>query len=196
MVKLTKIYTRTGDSGTTGLGSGERTPKNHPRVVSYGSVDEANAVIGVAVTHAKPDCPLRKQLTAIQHDLFDLGADLCTPVTENEDPEMVLRITQERIDALEAMIDDWNAHLESLTSFVLPGGTHLGAALHVARTVCRRAERDVLAILEQEPERTSGLTLMYLNRLSDLLFVMARVANDFGKSDVLWVPGKNRNEDN
>jgi cob(I)alamin adenosyltransferase len=198
MVKLTKIYTRTGDSGTTGLGTGERVPKGDLRVASYGSVDETNAVVGVAVTHAEVDSAMWKRLRAIQHDLFDLGADLCTPIKPDEDPAMVLRITQGQVDALEVAIDGWNKDLEALTSFVLPGGTALAAALHVARTVCRRAEREVAELLLKEPERTSGLTMTYLNRLSDLLFVMGRVANDpemgGGSGDVLWVPGKNRED--
>ncbi len=198
MVKLTKIYTRTGDSGTTGLGTGERVPKGDLRVASYGSVDETNAAVGVAVIHADEGGAMWKRLRAIQHDLFDLGADLCTPIKADEDPALVLRITQGQVDALEAAIDGWNKDLEALTSFVLPGGTALAAALHVARTVCRRAEREVSELLLKEPERTSGLTMTYLNRLSDLLFVMGRAANDpelgGGSGDVLWVPGKNRED--
>jgi len=195
MVKLTKIYTRTGDSGTTGLGTGQRVHKSHPRVESYGGVDETNAVLGVAILHTTDEGDAKEMkalLESIQHDLFDLGADLCTPIKADEDPAMVLRITQAQIDRLEEAIDKWNSDLEALTSFVLPGGTALSSHLHVARTVCRRAERHVAALLELEPEQTSGLTMMYLNRLSDLLFVLGRAANDGGKGDVLWVPGKNR----
>jgi len=195
MVKLTKIYTRTGDSGTTGLGSGQRVAKSHPRVGSYGGVDETNAVLGVAIGHAERGSAMAVLLGSIQHDLFDLGADLCTPIKADEDPAMVLRITQSQIDRLEEAIDQWNKDLESLTSFVLPGGTMLASQLHVARTVCRRAEREVSALIEIEPEETSRLTMMYLNRLSDLLFVLGRAANSGGMGglgDVLWVPGANR----
>ncbi len=192
MVKLTKIYTRTGDSGTTGLGSGERVHKSDVRVESYGGVDETNAALGMAIVHCG-SCPeMNQMLKSIQHDLFDLGADLCNPVVQGEESGAVLRITQGQVDRLEEAIDRWNGDLEPLRSFVLPGGTELGAWLHVARTVCRRAERGVAELIEAERERTSGLTLTYLNRLSDLLFVLGRVANDGGKDDVLWVPGKSR----
>lgn len=192
MVKLTKIYTRTGDSGTTGLGGGQRVHKSHPRVESYGGVDETNAVLGVAIIHAQGDPKMKGLLESIQHDLFDLGADLCTPIAKGEDASKALRITQTQVDRLEAAIDDWNKDLGSLTSFVLPGGTPLSSHLHVARTVCRRAERHVAALLELEADQTSGLTMMYLNRLSDLLFVLGRWANNRGGGDVLWVPGKSR----
>ncbi len=192
MVKLTKIYTRTGDSGTTGLGTGQRVHKSHPRVESYGGVDETNAAIGVAILQAGDDAEIKTLLESIQHDLFDLGADLCTPIKKDEDPAMVLRVTQAQVDRLEDAIDRWNADLEALTSFVLPGGTPLSSYLHVARTVCRRAERHVAALIELEADETSMLTMMYLNRLSDLLFVLGRAANDGGKGDVLWVPGKTR----
>ncbi|MGJ8635916.1 MAG: cob(I)yrinic acid a,c-diamide adenosyltransferase [Phycisphaerales bacterium] len=192
MVKLTKIYTRTGDSGTTGLGTGQRVHKSHPRVESYGGVDETNAAIGVAILQAGDNAEIKTLLESIQHDLFDLGADLCTPIKKDEDPAMVLRVTQAQVDRLEDAIDRWNADLEALTSFVLPGGTPLSSYLHVARTVCRRAERHVAALIELEADETSMLTMMYLNRLSDLLFVLGRAANDGGKGDVLWVPGKTR----
>jgi len=201
MVKLTKIYTRTGDSGTTGLGGGERVHKSDLRVESYGGVDEANAVIGVAIVHAGGiggDGKMKGLLESIQHDLFDLGADLCTPIKADEDPGMVLRVTQGQVDRLEEAIDVWNKNLGALTSFVLPGGTALASSLHVARTVCRRAERGVAELIEVDPERTSVLTMMYLNRVSDLLFVLGRAANDGGmggKGDVLWVPGTNRGTD-
>lgn len=192
MVKLTKIYTRTGDSGTTGLGTGKRVHKSHPRVGSYGGVDETNAAIGVAIQHADEGSLMRGLLEGIQHDLFDVGADLCTPIKEDEDPAMVLRVTQAQVDRLEEAIDHWNKDLGALTSFVLPGGSMLASQLHVARTVCRRAERDVAGLLELEPTETSGLTMTYLNRLSDLLFVLSRAANQGGAGDVLWVPGKMR----
>ncbi len=193
MVKLTKIYTRSGDQGTTGLGSGIRVPKAHPRVEAYGSVDETNAFVGKAVLGAQSVSPtIAKQLQLIQHDLFDLGADLCTPITESEGPGAALRITEPRIKQLEDLIDHYNEDLSSLTSFVLPGGSALAVDLHVARTVCRRAERMVSALIEIQPETTSILTMQYLNRLSDLFFVLSRVANTNGADDVLWVPGKNR----
>jgi len=190
MVKLTKIYTRTGDSGTTGLGSGERVHKSHVRVEAYGAVDETNAALGVAILHAGDIPKMRELLESIQHDLFDVGADLSTPVKADEDAAAVLRVTMGQVDRLEEAIDAWNKDLESLRSFVLPGGTALSCHLHVARTVCRRAERDVAGLIEVEPERTSGLAMMYLNRLSDLLFVLGRAGNAGG--DVLWVPGKSR----
>ena len=195
MVKLTKIYTRTGDQGTTGLGTGQRVAKSHPRVEAYGSVDEANAFLGLALATAQDTCrTLIDPLQLIQHDLFDLGADLCTPITPNEAPDAALRITEPQVKKLEDLIDEFNADLESLTSFILPGGSKLSADLHVARTVCRRAERALAHLIELEPHETSILTMHYLNRLSDLLFVLARVANANGKNDVLWVPGKNRDQ--
>ena len=190
MVKLTKIYTRTGDSGTTGLGSGERVSKSHIRVQAYGGVDETNAAVGVAILYA--DREMKVLLESIQHDLFDVGADLCVPVKEGEDVEGVLRVSQGQVDRLEEEIDGWNKGLGSLTSFVLPGGTAVACHLHVARTVCRRAERDVAGLIEVEGERTSVLAMKYLNRLSDLLFVLGRAGNDGGMGDVLWVAGKNR----
>lgn len=193
MVKLTKIYTRSGDSGTTGLGTGQRVPKSHPRVGAYGEVDEANAALGVAVCVAQGSHPrLAELLQTIQHDLFDVGADLCTPIRPDEAPDEALRITEARVTQLEALIDEHNADLATLSSFVLPGGSPLAAQLHVARTVCRRAERAVAHLIELEPQATSGLTMKYLNRLSDLLFVLSRHVNDKGRGDVLWVPGKNR----
>lgn len=193
MVKLTKIYTRSGDSGTTGLGTGQRVPKAHPRVEAYGCVDEANASMGVVVATAKQTHPeLAKTLELLQHDLFDLGADLCTPIGEGEAPGSALRITEPRIKGLEELIDEHNAELAPLNSFVLPGGSMLAAQLHVARTVCRRAERAVSHLIDLEPRDTSPLTMKYLNRLSDLLFVLSRFVNDKGQGDVLWVPGKNR----
>lgn len=193
MVKLTKIYTRSGDAGQTGLGNGKRVPKHDPRVEAYGTVDEANAMLGVVVHTAKAEnAPYASTLESIQHDLFDLGADLCTPMKPEETEGQALRITPGRVEALEHIIDEYNAPLESLTSFVLPGGSRLAAELHLARTITRRAERAVTTLLEIEPDTTSIVTMQFLNRLSDLLFVLARAANNNGKSDVLWVPGKNR----
>jgi len=193
MVKLNKIYTRSGDSGTTGLGTGQRVPKSHPRVEAYGSVDEANAALGLAVAIARRDhASMGDTLEALQHDLFDIGADLCTPITPDEAPDAALRITQGRVEQLESMIDEHNKNLKELNSFVLPGGTELAAQLHVARTVCRRAERAVAHLIDLEPDATSGLTMQYLNRLSDLLFVLSRFVNHEKGEDVLWVPGKNR----
>jgi len=195
MVKLTKIYTRSGDAGTTGLGSGKRVPKAHPRVEAYGGVDETNAFVGVAIAEAQSTHPrLAEHLERIQHDLFDLGADLCTPIAQDESPGAALRITAEQISAIEKLIDQYNADLETLSSFILPGGCKLAADLHVARTVCRRAERAVSTLIEQETKSTSILTMQYLNRLSDLLFVLARVANDNGSNDILWVACKNRTQ--
>lgn len=193
MVKLNKIYTRTGDDGTTGLASGQRVRKDDPRVEAYGTVDEANAHLGVAVTLCTPSqAPIREVLAAIQHDLFDLGADLATPLAPGEKPGERLRIVPAQTARLERQIDTFNAPLAPLNSFVLPGGTPLSSALHVARTVVRRAERLAVALVAQQPQSTSPETVRYLNRLSDLLFVLARSANDGGAADVLWVPGANR----
>ncbi len=200
MVKLNKIYTRSGDDGTTGLGTGDRVRKADPRVVAYGSVDETNAFVAMCAccipTDSKRGGRLGEALTAIQHDLFDVGADLCIPIAEGEDQSGMLRITAEQTAWVESVIDEYNADLQPLTSFVLPGGSVLAAQLHVARTVCRRAERDVSVLLEIEPDSTSMETMRYLNRLSDLLFVLARCANQEQLGgpggDVVWVPGKNR----
>jgi cob(I)alamin adenosyltransferase len=182
MVKLTKIYTRTGDDGRTGLGSNQRVPKDDARVEAYGDVDEANAAIGVALALARrdPNAPIAALLESIQQDLFDLGADLCVPLEEGADR---LRVTPDQTTRLEKAIDTHNEPLGPLTSFILPGGNDLAAALHVARCV---------TLMRAEPEATSAEPLRYLNRLSDLLFVLARVANDQGKSDILWKPGANR----
>lgn len=193
MVKLTKIYTRSGDSGTTGLGTGKRVPKHDPRVEAYGSVDEANAALGLAVCTARAEqSPLADLLESLQHDLFDVGADLCMPIEPDEQEGTALRITADRVRVLESVIDEHNADLAPLNSFVLPGGARLAAELHLARTVCRRAERVVAHLHQLEPEATSALTIQYLNRLSDLLFVLSRFVNGKGDGDVLWVPGKNR----
>ena len=197
MVKLNKIYTRTGDDGTTGLGTGERVPKTDIRVTAYGEVDEANAAIGRAFNAASQDTSetagdIAALLRRTQHDLFDVGADLCIPIKPDEDPEMTLRVTEPQVEFLETEIDRFNARLEPLTSFVLPGGTPLAAALHLARTITRRAERSTVALLRSQPDTTSPVAAQYLNRLSDLLFVLGRVANDDGKADVRWVPGAGR----
>ena len=193
MVKLTKIYTRSGDKGQTGLGNGQRVSKHDTRVEAYGAVDEANAVLGVAVCTARSESlSMTDLLESIQHDLFDVGADLCTPIKPDETPESALRVLPERVEMLEREIDRHNEPLAPLSSFVLPGGARLAAELHVARTVCRRAERDITRLLEAQPNETSPVTMQYMNRLSDLLFVLARVVNNNGNADVLWVPGKNR----
>lgn len=198
MVKLNRIYTRTGDDGSTGLGSGKRVPKDDPRVEAYGTVDEANASIGVAIAIAgstEPGSPadrILRILKEIQHDLFDVGADLCVPSAPGEAPGARLRVTQGQVERLERLIDEHNEALAALTSFVLPGGGRLAAGLHLARTIVRRAERLVVSLRTSDPAATSEVTVRYLNRLSDLLFVLARVANDGGATDVLWVPGANR----
>jgi cob(I)alamin adenosyltransferase len=195
MVVLNKIYTRTGDAGTTALGTGERVPKHSLRIAAYGSVDETNAAVGMARLHLTGRDPdLDAVLARIQNDLFDLGADLCVPeATPAPAPKRErLRVSEAQVQRLEAEIDRMNAELEPLRSFVLPGGTPAAAALHVARTVCRRAERAIVALASQPQERVSSPALEYINRLSDLLFVASRTANDRGKSDVLWVPGQNR----
>ncbi len=188
MVLLNKIYTRTGDQGRTRLASGETVSKADPRVAAYGEVDELNAVLGLARLSVEGD--LKALLGRVQNDLFDLGADLATP--ERERSETALRIVASQVDRLEQEIDALNADLEPLTSFVLPGGTPASAALHHARTVCRRAERAAIAFLAGETAGAHAEALRYLNRLSDLLFVAARWTNDQGKADVLWRPGAER----
>jgi cob(I)alamin adenosyltransferase len=195
MVVLTKIYTKTGDDGTTGLGSGERRKKFDLRVEAYGTVDETNAAIGMArlSTGADPAlADLDAMLMRIQNDLFDLGADLSTPPTDEDLGYEPLRVVTAQVDRLESEIDALNADLSPLNSFVLPGGTPAAAALHVARTVSRRAERLSVELADQEPGMVSDAVRRYLNRLSDFLFVAARWTNDKGAADVLWVPGKNR----
>ncbi|MDQ8730613.1 cob(I)yrinic acid a,c-diamide adenosyltransferase [Bradyrhizobium sp. LHD-71] len=190
MVVLNRIYTRTGDDGTTALGTGERRPKYDLRVSSYGTVDETNAMIGVARLHVDPASRLAAMLAAIQNDLFDVGADLATP--ERPGKAERLRVVQSQVERLERDIDELNAKLAPLTSFVLPGG-HAGAAyLHVARTVCRRAERLMAELTARADEQVNPAALKYMNRLSDFLFVAARCMNDDGRADVLWVPGQNR----
>ncbi|QNG18277.1 cob(I)yrinic acid a,c-diamide adenosyltransferase [Rhodococcus triatomae] len=185
-VHLTKIYTRTGDDGTTGLSDFSRVSKNDSRLVAYADCDEANAAIGAAIAIGDPDEEISVVLRRIQNDLFDAGADLSTPVVDA--PKYPpLRITQPYIDRLEGWCDEWNEQLEPLNSFILPGGTPLAALLHTARTVTRRAERSAWAAYDEHPEETSVLPAKYLNRLSDLLFILGRVANPEG--DVLWKPG-------
>ncbi len=198
MVKLTKIYTKTGDDGSTGLGTGGRVSKDDPRVEAYGDVDEANAAIGLAVVECDRGhaglMPLSALLKGIQQDMFDVGADLCVPIDATEKPGAKLRIQAAQTERLERAIDQYNDSMPTLNSFVLPGGSPAAAALHVARTVVRRAERRVVTLWQADPKKTSGETVKYLNRLSDLLFVLARVANDNGVKDVLWVPGANRSK--
>ena len=192
MVKLNKIYTRTGDDGTTGLVSGPRRPKDDLRVEAFGTVDEVNAVIGIARLHTTGMPRLDAILARVQNDLFDLGADLANPPqTAGEGAH--LRITDKQVTWAEEQIDAYNADLAPLKSFILPGGTALAAELHVARVVARRAERLVVGLMRAEPE-TGLAALTYLNRLSDLLFVLARVANHKGAGDVLWKPGANTGE--
>ena len=185
MVVLNRIYTRTGDDGTTALGSGERRPKYDLRVSAYGTVDETNAAIGVVRLHLGEARELDAMLGGIQNDLFDLGADLAVPQREGKAER--LRMLASQVERLERDIDALNAHMAPLTSFILPGGTPGAALLHVARTVSRRAERSAWALYEQDPEHTNPLAIRYLNRLSDLLFILCRLANPDG--DVKWVPG-------
>lgn len=192
MVVLNRIYTRSGDDGTTGLVTGERRPKSDLRIEAFGTVDELNATIGLARLHTRPDEALDGLLGRIQNDLFDLGADLATPETDKPLKHEPLRVSEAQVERLEREIDGMNAHLSPLRSFVLPGGKPAAAALHLARTVCRRAERLAVALKAVPQERVSEPALKYLNRLSDLLFVAARHANDRGAEDVLWVPGQNR----
>ncbi|WP_029042327.1 cob(I)yrinic acid a,c-diamide adenosyltransferase [Cucumibacter marinus] len=189
MVKLNKIYTKTGDDGTTGLVSGPRRKKHDLRVEAYGTVDETNATVGMARVAAIGMTRIDTVLSRVQNDLFDLGADLATPGPDAEQYHEPLRITEPQVEWLERTIDKFNEELEPLRSFVLPAGTPLSAALHLARTVSRRAERRVAELIEAEPE-TSAIAMRYLNRLSDLLFVLGRIANGLGKNDVLWEPGR------
>lgn len=192
MVYLNRIYTRTGDDGTTGLGDGTRVPKTHPRIVAYGGVDELNSVIGLALNADLPGW-IAERLRAIQNDLFDLGADLCVPEAGEEPATPPLRATAGQTERLEHWIDEANERLKPLASFILPGGTPAAAHLHHARTVCRRVEIDVLKLAEFES--INPQVLMYLNRLSDLLFVVARVCNDDGTRDILWEPGAGANDE-
>lgn len=190
MVRLNRIYTKTGDGGTTSLGDGKRVPKANLRIESYGTVDELSSVIGLALAlpdEARLGGRFDAMLTAIQNDLFDLGADLCVPPAEDEGVK--LRIGESYVLRLEAWIDEHNAALEPLSSFILPGGRPLAAWMHLARTVSRRAERLCCALVTTQGESVGGPALRYLNRLSDLFFVLGRVANDGGRADVLWRPG-------
>lgn len=189
MVKLNKIYTKTGDDGTTGLVRGPRRMKYDLRVEAFGTVDEANSFIGMARLHTGSMPKLDRLLAHIQNDLFDLGSDLATPGADPQGATPSLRITAAQAEWLEQQIDHYNEGLQPLRSFVLPGGTPLAVALHLARTVTRRAERLVVELIATEPD-VNNAVLVYLNRLSDLMFVMARVANANGEADVLWSPGK------
>ena len=192
MVVLNKIYTKTGDDGTTALGNGERCKKYDLRVECYGTVDETNACVGLARLHATQMPELDNALARIQNDLFDLGADLATPDDGKPLEYEPLRITATQVERIENEIDEFTEKLEPLRSFVLPGGTPLAANLHLARTVARRAERLLVELAQNADENISPTCGLYLNRLSDYLFVAARAANDMGKDDVLWVPGQNR----
>ncbi len=192
MVRLTRIYTRGGDGGMTSLGDGKRVPKTHLRIAAYGTVDELNSVLGVARAETGLAVKDSTLLRLIQNDLFDVGADLCVPRREGETSSAHLRIVPEQVKALEVAIDLRNAKLQPLVSFVLPGGSPAAAALHLARVVCRRAEIAVAHLLAAEPAGVGEQVLPYLNRLADLLFVMARCANRMGKDDVLWQPGAGR----
>jgi len=192
MVVLNKIYTRTGDDGTTALGTGARVAKYDLRVEAYGTIDETNAVIGLARMHTREtDLELDAMLARIQNDLFDLGADLCFP-EEMKDGKASLRVSGDQVARLEREIDGMNGSLEPLRSFVLPGGSPAASFLHLARTVSRRAERLIVALGARPDEPVSEPALRYVNRLSDFLFVAARYANDKGASDVTWVPGQNQ----
>ncbi|MBV8826960.1 MAG: cob(I)yrinic acid a,c-diamide adenosyltransferase [Bradyrhizobiaceae bacterium] len=192
MVVLNRIYTRTGDDGTTALGSGERRPKYDLRVAAYGTIDEANAAIGLARLHTANDERVDAMLARIQNDLFDLGADLCSPDKGKGPGGERLAILDSQVARLEQEIDTLNGSLAPLRSFVLPGGTAAAAALHLARTICRRAERMIVELSHRPDESVSAAVIKYVNRLSDFLFVASRYANDNGSRDVLWVPGKNR----
>lgn len=195
MVVLNKIYTRTGDQGATALGTGERRLKNDLRIEAYGAIDEANSAIGLArvSTAVDPNCArVDAMLLCVQNDLFDLGADLCIPESSVKPDREILRIVQSQVDRLERKIDELNADLAPLMSFVLPGGTAAAAALHVARAVTRRAERVLVALANEPCETVGEPALKYVNRLSDFLFVAARHVNRKGEGDILWVPGQNR----
>ena len=191
MVRLSKIYTKTGDTGTTMLGDGSTVPKSSLRVEAYGTVDEANATIALAIT-ALADNPIAQTLSRIQNELFDVGADLCVPLAKDEQEGDKLRVTDQQVSRLEQEIDHFNESLEPLKSFILPGGSEPASRLHLARTVTRRAERLVARLMLDDPDHTNHLTLIYLNRLSDLLFVLARFIQRDTGGDVLWVPGAGR----
>jgi cob(I)alamin adenosyltransferase len=190
MVVLNRIYTRTGDDGTTALGSGERRPKHDLRIAAYGTVDETNAAIGVVRLHLEDQRDLDAMLGRIQNDLFDLGADLAVPQRDGKAER--LRVLSSQVERLERDIDTLNAALSPLTSFVLPGGTPAAAYLHLSRTICRRAERIMVELAAKPDEPVGDAAIQYINRLSDFLFVASRSVNDNGAGDVLWVPGQNR----
>ena len=192
MVKIDKIYTRTGDKGKTRLSTGEPVDKYHPRVAAYGAVDEANAALGVAALHAGDDTYLRDAIFRVQNDLFDLGADLATPDRGKDLGWEPLRIIKSQVERLETEIDEMNADIPPLDSFILPGGSALAVHLHVSRTIARRAERHVAECAAMEDEIVSEQALAFINRLSDWLFVAGRRANANGAADVKWVPGANR----
>jgi cob(I)alamin adenosyltransferase len=192
MVVLNRIYTRTGDDGSTALGSGERRPKFDLRIATYGTVDETNAAIGIARLHMKSEPEVDAILLRVQNDLFDLGADLAVPENPQKPNRERLRVVDSQVERLEGDIDKLNAGLAPLTSFVLPGGEAAAAHLHLARTVCRRAERLVVELAAKKDEAVGAPAIRYLNRLSDLLFVAARYVNGRGARDVLWVPGAHR----
>jgi cob(I)alamin adenosyltransferase len=191
MVYLSRIYTKTGDQGDTALGDGRRVPKDHPRVAAYGTVDELNAILGLLASQF-PQAAESELIRAIQNDLFDVGADLCLPQSADEKPAAHLRVRTEQAERLEQAIDRLNAGLTPLTSFILPGGAAAAAWCHLARTVCRRAEREVVTLAREES--INPQVIVYLNRLSDLLFVLARVYNNQGRDDVLWQPGQTQTE--
>jgi cob(I)alamin adenosyltransferase len=192
MVKLNKIYTRTGDDGTTGLGTGERRKKYDLRVAAYGTLDELNAALGLARLHTGDDAALDAALSRIQNDLFDAGADLTMPGKGKGPDGARLTVTDNQVTWLESEIDRLNAELQPLRSFVLPGGSAASAYLHLARTICRRGERLIAELQDQPAESVTPEVLKYVNRLSDFLFVAARHANAKGEADVLWAPGRNR----
>ncbi len=192
MVVLNRIYTRTGDDGSTALGTGERRRKYDLRVAAYGTVDEVNAVIGIARLHAADDRDLNGMLTRIQNDLFDVGADLCMPDKGKGPGGARLDVTDAQVEWLERQIDRLNDELAPLKSFILPGGSAAAAYLHLARTVCRRAERLMVELRDKPGESVTAAALKYVNRLSDFFFVAARFTNRKGAADVLWVPGQNR----
>jgi cob(I)alamin adenosyltransferase len=192
MVILNKIYTRTGDDGTTALGSGERRKKYDLRIAAYGTLDETNAAIGIARLHTAGDAALGPSLARIQNDLFDAGADLATPGKGKGPGGARLTVTAAQVAWLESEIDRLNAELEPLRSFILPGGLPAGAYLHLARTICRRAERLIAELMDKADESVTPEVLQYVNRLSDYLFVAARYATDKGAMEILWRPGENR----
>lgn len=188
MVRLDRIYTKSGDKGTTGLGDGSRVSKYDLRIESYGTVDELSSVLGLLLADAGEES-IHQLIQEIQNDLFDVGADLCVPIQENP-KHPPLRVTEKYTQALEQAIDELNESIPPLKTFVLPGGTKAAAWLHLARTVCRRAERLCCALLERDPDQTNAEVIKYLNRLSDLFFVMSRKVNDDGAHDTLWKPGQ------